>query len=212
MITPNIDTFEHDVASEIKNKEASIGSIAAAGGEIGNESDQRRGMSYLSLVLISAALVLGALLVLYFGITYYMNKVNPTENSTPVVIPTKNNPALLNTISPYLVQAFGVAVTNVEHSQYGYTITFNSYSPVFAYMLNNESEYADDIAKVVGSARDTSTTTAPFIFTDTTISNQNMRVGTSGPSTVIYAFVDQSHLVISSTTEGILALRNAILH
>lgn len=47
---------------------------------------------------------------------------------------------------------------------------------------------------------------------DITVENQNMRVITSSLGIVIYAFVGDSHVLISNSQEGILALRNAILH
>lgn len=48
-------------------------------------------------------------------------------------------------------------------------------------------------------------------FTDVTISNQNMRVWSSGETTVVYAFVGTNTVLISRSTDGILALRGAIL-
>jgi hypothetical protein len=78
-------------------------------------------------------------------------------------------------------------------------------------MLKNEDLYADELAFAIGSPREVSTSSLPFIFTDVTRNNQNMRVGTSGSSTIIYAFVNTNTLVISSSTEGILALRGGIL-
>jgi hypothetical protein len=47
---------------------------------------------------------------------------------------------------------------------------------------------------------------------DVTINNQNMRVFTSSKNTIVYAFVGNTKLLISNSTEGILALKSAILH
>lgn len=49
-------------------------------------------------------------------------------------------------------------------------------------------------------------------FSDVTISNQNMRVWKNGNHTVVYAFVGNTTILLSNGTEGILALKNAILH
>ncbi len=50
------------------------------------------------------------------------------------------------------------------------------------------------------------------LFNDVTISNQNMRVWKNGTKVVVYAFVSTNTVLISNSTEGILALKNAILH
>lgn len=49
------------------------------------------------------------------------------------------------------------------------------------------------------------------VFEDVTLSNQNMRVWKYGADVVVYAFINQKALVISSSTEGVLELRSAIL-
>ncbi len=211
MTVANIDTFEHDISEEIKHKDASITAIASASGDIGNLPSPVSG-SPIPLILLSVFLIIIAGVAGYLGYAYYENKVNPRARTTPVVIPTTNDLSLLPIISAQFPNAIGYVVTSVTQSQYGYTIMFSSYPTVFAYMIKNESMFADDIAKAVGNARDTSTTTSPFIFTDVTITNQNMRLGASGSSTVVYAFINDKVLVIASTTENILSLRNAILH
>lgn len=86
-----------------------------------------------------------------------------------------------------------------------------SYTNVFAYMIKNESAFADELAIAIGSPREAGTTTVPYTFSDVTILNQNMRVGTSGESSVVYAFVNAKTLLVSSSTQGILTLRSGIL-
>jgi hypothetical protein len=211
MTVANIDTFEHDISEEIKHKDASLTAIASASGDIGNLPTVSV-TSPIPLLLLSVFLILASGITGYLGYVYYENKVNPPARTTPVVIPTTNNTTLLPTVSSQFPNAIGYVVTSVTQSEYGYTIMFSSYSTVFAYMIKNESSFADDIAKAVGNGRDTSTTTPPFTFTDATITNQNMRVGTSGSSTVVYSFINDKALVIASSTANILSLRNAILH
>lgn len=208
MSIPNIDTFEHDIAEEIKNKEATIGDIAAASGDIGNTSNPPASLSTLVVSLGILFLIAVALI----GVILFM-KYSKTPVSSPATTQTTTTPPGLQmgSISPTLDSAIGASVGNIERSEYGYTIEILSYSDVFAYMLKNESRYADELAEAVGSPRDTSTTTQPFAFSDVTMNNQNMRVGTSGSSTVVYAFVNTSHLLISPNSEGILSLRSAIL-
>lgn len=48
-------------------------------------------------------------------------------------------------------------------------------------------------------------------FKDVTISNQNMRVWTFGKRTVVYAFLTNEKIAVSQTTDGILAIKNAII-
>lgn len=49
-------------------------------------------------------------------------------------------------------------------------------------------------------------------FYDVTISNQNMRILIDGNNTIVYAFVDNTTVLISNSKEGILALKGAIVH
>ncbi|MFA6608531.1 MAG: hypothetical protein WCT07_01320 [Candidatus Paceibacterota bacterium] len=213
MTAPNIDTFEHDISDEIKNKEATIGDIAAATGNVGNipQTDHR---STLFIIIVSILLLCGIIAVVIFWYIQYVNK--PQTSLQTQIKATTQGPAYktipLNDLSPTLEKTIGRFITNVQHVDYGYSMTITSYPPVFAYMLKNENEYADEIARAVGYQRDTSTTTLPFIFTDVTINNQNMRVGTSGSSTVVYAFINTYALVISSSTKDALSLRSVILH
>jgi hypothetical protein len=208
MAIPTVDTFEHDIAEEIRTKEASLTDIASAGGDVGNTRSSAAQTSNMLVILgiVFVVLVLGTIIAFFF---FY--------NATPEIPPltstsaTSSSNAQLEKISPKLASAIGSYVRTVSKSDYGYTLTLLSYSPVFSYMIKNESAYADELARTVGSPRDTGTSSPPFTFTDLTLSNQNMRVGVSGSSTVVYAFVNAQALVIASSPQGILALASAIL-
>lgn len=203
-----IDTFEDDIANEVKQKEASVVSISAAGGDVGN-TPLPTPPNTSSLLIWSIVFVITIIVLTLGGYIYYI------KTKTIVIPPIEqvSKPPVVNLerISPELNNSIGQFVTNTNKNEYGYIISINSYSPVFSYMIKNENLYADEIANSVGSGRDTSTTSEPFIFTDVTQSNQNMRVGTSGSSTVIYAFIGNDSIVIASSTEGILSLRNRVL-
>lgn len=211
MAIPNVDTFEYDIADEIKRKEASVGDIASATGDIGNSPKQT---SFpIIITFIGILLIVIIISISFFSYTYFYKKREPTiQNKTTTENTRVNDASLLSTLSPLFPDAFGRFVSGVEKNEYGYNITITSYSPVFAYMFKNENVYADDIALAVGSARDTSTTTPSFYFSDVTINNQNMRIGTSDTNTIVYAFVSTTNLVIASSTSAILALRSTILH
>lgn len=209
MSIPNIDTFEHDISEEIKTKEATIGDIAAAGGDIGNVTTKSTPVSTL-LVALGVFLVVAVIAVSIILFVKYFNQpeVTPTMTLGGGTVPSAVS---ASSVSVSIESAVGPSISNIQKSEYGYVVRLISYSNVFSYMIKNEAAYADEIAASVGSPRDTSTTTPQFMFTDVTINNQNMRVGVAGSSTVVYSFVNTDYLLISSTPEGILALRGGIL-
>lgn len=211
MTVPNIDTFEQDVADEIKRKEASFTDIASASGNIGNDPDPKKGKSALIPILLITLLLV---LVGAGGGYYYLFVLNKPAETPPLLTQPEQTQGATHVeeLSQTLTSSIGPSVESITKSEYGYTVKLRDYTPVYAYMLRNESAYAEEIAAAVGSPRDTSTSTPLFTFKDSTINNQNMRVGTSASSTVTYAFVNNSYLVISSSTEGILSLRSAIIN
>ena len=208
MSIPNIDTFEHDISEEIKTKEATIGDIASSSGEIGNTPNQSSSIStfliaFGILVLVAVITVAAVLFIKYSQRPIAVPQSSADEQSS--------GGALMKSISGSINSAIGDSIGTIQKTEYGYNIQLLSYSDVFAYMLKNEQRYADELAQSVGSPRDTSTTTPSFSFTDVTINNQNMRVGVSANSMVVYAFVNTKILLISSSTQGILSLRGVIL-
>lgn len=204
-MTANVDTFEHDIAEEIKSKEATITDIASAGGEVTNTPNT--GTSRILITLGGFSIL--AILVLFVTIFIVYNK-NATPNTAVTPSLPDTNTRLL-AISPSIYGAIGGNIVRVIKSEYGYSMSIVEYTPVFAYMIKNEDAYADELALAVNAPRDMSTTTSPFLFSDVTLNNQNMRVGISGESSVVYAFVNASTLLVSSSTQGIIALRGAIL-
>lgn len=207
MAIPNIDTFEQNVAEEIKKKEASFTDIASAGGTVENAPPQQKRGSLLVPVLLVVLLLVSIAGAGGYYYVFFMKNAQPLPAQEELLDTTVH----LRDISATLEQSVGTSVEVVEKAEEGYVVTLREYTPVFAYMIRNESSFAEEIAVAVGSARDASTSTPPFSFQDVTMSNQNMRVGTSASSTVVYAFVSTNHLLLSSTTEGILSLRGGIL-
>ncbi len=208
MSIPNVDTFEHDIADEIKNKEASISDIASAGGDIGNTQKTGGGSS---LFFILGGVFIFAMICLLGALLYFSTQSTPTPSQMATsTIPITPSYLLFN-LSPVLAEEISESVSDVKKTDYGYTVLLSSYTNVFSYMIKNENAYADEIALSFGVPRDRSTTTPPFAFTDVTLNNQNMRVGTSGSSTIVYAFVNAKALVIATSTQGILSLSNDII-
>lgn len=207
MAIPNVDTFEHDISEEIRVKEATITDIAAASGDVGNTPTPHANTSRLLFILagIFMLAIIGIFIALYISVV--------KKASTGEVIPVATTPEINNKLlafSPILNDALAGNIGTVQRSEYGYTLQVLGYTNVYAYMLKNESVYADELALAVSSPRETGTSSLPFTFTDVTLNNQNMRVGTSGSSTLIYGFVNTNALVVSSSTEGILALRGIL--
>jgi hypothetical protein len=208
MSIPHIDTFEYDIADEIKRKEASMGDIASASGDIGNHPPKK---SSLLFIFASVLVLVIAAAAAYFGYVYYINKINPPQPKVPIQIPAASDTTLLPMLSPSFPESIGRYVTNVEKKDAGYILTISSYSSLFAYIFNNENTFAQDVAYSLGEERPENGDTA-FLFRDVTLSNQNMREGTTGSSTLVYAFVNSKYLLFATSTESILALRGFVIH
>lgn len=211
MTVPNVDTFEHDIADEIKRKEAGFTDIASASGDVKNDIPVKHsaaGLVFLGILFV--ALVLSAI----GGLVYYYNKtpdVVPTNATSSTGTDAQVTPEIaeaLQKISPTLAQATAGNLGKVTPAPFGYSIEILNYSPVFSYMLKNEDAFAHELAYAVGASSASSTDF--IVFTDETMSNQNMRVGTVASSTVVYAFVDTKTLLIASSTQGILSMRGIL--
>jgi hypothetical protein len=256
MATPTVDTFEHDIANEIRQREASISDIATAVGDIGNEPEPpKTGKGLLIAVVI--LILCGIAGAGYVAYTYSSGSKSLAQSQNTIISEQKKVQAgtPLTSLSPAMDRTIGIHIANVQKTKLGYTMNITSYSPVFAYMLKNESEFGDELGlalgnshtikpKVVATSTPSIATTTPavtgtstktalatttsttattttateneeevttYVFSDITMSNQNMRIATTIYGTVVYAFIGNQKLVISSSTEGILALRSSIL-
>lgn len=206
MPVPNVDTFEHDISEEIRTKEASFTDIASAGGDVGNTEPPRS--SNLALRLGIACLVVAVLSVPAY---FLLSKEAPSPTTQTENVPQGMPSVALNSISPALESGIASYVDKISQSEYGYVVTITSYTPVFAFMIKNEQAFAHEMARALNVQVETGTTTTPFSFTDATFSNQNMRIGTSGSSTIAYAFINEKTVAIASSAQGILTLRGSIL-
>lgn len=309
MTLSNIDTFEHDIEHELKSKEVTARTIATSRSDIGNEQPvappPKPVLLYVAIGVFSLAfLLVGG----YFGYTYYMEEQRAQaavqQQAQLPVAPTTNQ--LLAELSPSFPDAFGRYVSKVEKKDGGFIVAITSYSPVFSFMIKNESIFADDLAQELGvekgtkddlvgiapvtivnviptttipivlpeievvattstqpkkttpvkpttktpptktttktgtSTASTTQTTAstttmptstpvvmteatpteavkkdmtplPFVFSDMTLSNQNIRVAQSGKHYFYYAFIQNRAVVFSTSADGIIKLRDAIL-
>lgn len=207
MTVPQVDTFEHDIASEIKQKEASIVSIATASGDI-QDAPLPPSPNSPAILIASILFFISVITVATLGYMYYKKNTTPVP---PIVLVDTTPAANLSDISPTLTEAIGAFVATTTKTDYGYTVILESYSPVFAYMIKNEGKYGEELAASLGVQRDTGTTSLPFVFMDITSNNQNIRKGISGSSTIMYAFIGTNALVFATTTEAIIALKSNVL-
>lgn len=183
--TPPVDTFEHDIANEIRQKEASITDIAAAVGDIGNTNNNENSSRGSGLLIgVVLVLVLCAIVgLIAMGYLYYTGKYNPFSPSVDVTTEAKKATSksglTLISVYPTIEKAVGIHVTDIEKAPSGYIVTINSYSSVFSYMVKNEEVIKEELGMSVNSrqnknqkvepekATTTPPTTTPTISTTT---------------------------------------------
>lgn len=206
MSIQTVETFEHDIADEIKSKEASAATIASSSGMIGNAPEEEPQSSKTFLIL--GGLVL---LILIGGAGAYYALVLNKDTTTPQVVqPTPEQLTSFGTYFPQLQETLGGYIEKTEKRDAGYIITLTSYNQVFGHIIKNELQFFGDISSALSFVPDTSTSSEQTV-TDLTRANQNMRVWQKGSSTLIYAFVDTSHLILAKTVEEVLLLRSSII-
>jgi hypothetical protein len=245
-----VDTFEHDIANEIKHKDASLNDIVTATNEIGNIPEKNSTLLY---VVVSVLILCGVVGIGIAGYLYQTNQFDPFAKPPEVAAVAKQQQlepsSPLRALSLTLSVEIGDNVQSMQKTSDGYILILKSYPAVFSYIVRNESAYIQELAdkvyipskkpsdqrseRQVAVAQVTQTVTAsttqgtstaatsslvllearPFesYFSDVTINNQNMRVWNHASGTVVYAFVNTKALIISSSTEGILSLRNLAL-
>lgn len=111
------------------------------------------------------------------------------------------------------------ATTTLATSTIAIAITSSSSTPKSLSGTSTLSILSSTTTPTVSTSTTTPTTTTSTQkvssfprYTDVTMSNQNMRVWTSGKRKLVYAFVGNNTVIISDSPEGILATKGAILH
>lgn len=208
MALDKIETFEHDIASEILKKEASISKVAAADdlvAEVKNEVSPPPKTGLPSSLMLAIIVVVVILLVAgggYFGYAYYLENKPATLNTQTTKKP-QNQANSFASIFPELSADLGRYVGSMEKNPYGYVITFTDYTSVFSYTIKHEDILARSIARALPTGNLIGDS---YSFMDVTVSNVNMRIGESGSSTVAYAFVGTNKLIISTSTQGLSSI------
>ncbi len=159
---PKVDTFEQDIATEIKRKEASLTGISAASNDVGNiptaDSPTKQPVFLIALVAFFILCLLG------FGVLGYFYFKEDTAAPVTQETPLPTIPKVISdmqTISPTLSGQIGRFITKVEKKDQGYIVTISDYSAVFAYMTRNETSYIDELALLFGIVSPVIATTTP---------------------------------------------------
>ena len=144
-MTPKVDTFEHNIAEEIKRKEELLAQASLTSPASQDDIILPKKPPILLIALITCfVLALAGMIGLGY---FYFTTLPPTqEPAPPRVEDTPKVPAGLPSLSPTLEMSIGRFVTKVEKRDLGYVLTINNYSAVFAYMTRNENAYIDELA------------------------------------------------------------------
>ena len=136
----------------------------------------------------------------------------------------RNESAYIDELAPLFAASSSmiVATTTLETRTPTQVATTTSTPPVATSSSSTTTPKTNSTTKTATSSTViVITTTTPAVpktvtlpssgFSDVTIANQNMRVWTSGNRVVVYAFVGNTTVLISNSTDGILTLKSAIL-
>lgn len=167
-MVPKVDTFEQDIASEIKRKEASLTGISASSNNVGNDPVPLPKKPPIFLMAIIAFFILSLLGFGFLGYLYFSSTAKQQEEQISPVTPIPKVTSDMHTVSSTLDGQIGRFVTKVEKKDQGYVLTISDYSAVFAYMTRNETSYIDELASLfTGVPRVVATTTQTQIATTT---------------------------------------------
>jgi hypothetical protein len=202
----NVETFEGDIADEIKEKGNAITDIISSKGNLPKPPSPSSGLLLISLAIFGVFIVL--ILVVYYFL-FYKPGVNAAQNApTQQTTNTTQEGQKKIPLSTLLVKSYpeldGFVVSTIP-APGGYVIGINDYANVLGFIQNNENLIGDDLVKLFNKQGDLSP------FSDVTVANTDMRVAYVGESTVAYAFVGTSTLIIADGEQSILSISSAIL-
>jgi hypothetical protein len=204
---PKVETFENNIAQEIKRKEASLTEISAASNNVGNDPvdlPKKPPVFFVALIVFFILCLFGFGMVIYFSIT---NEGKPIPINTPPITQTQATSSL-QTLSPTLSNQIGRFVSKVEKKQGGYVLTINDYSSVFAYMTRNESDYIEELSLIFeGVPMMIATTTQP----NTIVEPQSISTSTASTTPVVKTTTSSSTIPSKSTPSKTLASSSKIV-
>lgn len=198
-----IETFEYDIVDELKNKKSDWVDIAKLDETKEVVVVKKTDTGKIILITLSVILFIALAIFLMLSLT----KPKQVAPLTQENVAPSNTQATLQNILPVTNNNVGRFVSSVSLINNGYAIKLSDFSPVYAYVLQNESSFGKELQNIFNIEQ--STSTEPF--KDITLANQDMRVLTTENGTVVYAFIGNQALVLSTSTEGILTIRSVIL-
>lgn len=158
-----VDTFEQDIAEEIKRKEASMSEIAVASSATSNPSadivelPKKPPVFFYALITVFSLSLFGIGLLSYFYFTK-MEEIAPLPKESVTPLATPKTTTTIETLSPTLASQLSRFITSVDKKDLGYVITINDYGAVFSYMSRNEENYAKELLSVLNESTTSSTT------------------------------------------------------
>ena len=203
-----VDTFEHDIADEIRRKEATLEEVKA----IAKSTDTNHQVVppkkvpvlsiTLSITIILALLGIGGIAY------YYYNSTILPPSSQPITIPKKDIPKItaeVTKVSPTLGVQIGRFVNSVEKKDSGYIISINNYSAVFAYMTRNEDAYIEELANLFTTVTQATTTQVAVkpLVVETPVVSTTTSTGTSTSTSTKTATSTKSTTKATSTAKSI---------
>ncbi len=174
-----VDTFEHDIADEIRRKEASLAEIQAVSKQNSPtiNIDPPKTLPWLTITLV-VGLIIAVVGISSLAYYYFTDSLLP-PSAEPQVINKNDIPKVVTDISklsPSLSAGIGRFSTLVEKKEAGYVITLNNYTEVFAYMTRNEDAY---IGELVGIYTKTTATSTEVVVQENTATTTEEGLATS---------------------------------
>jgi hypothetical protein len=193
-----VDTFEHDIADEIRRKEASLAEIQAVSKQNSPtiNIDPPKTLPWLTITLV-VGLIIAVVGISSLAYYYFTDSLLP-PSAEPQVINKNDIPKVVTDISklsPSLSAGIGRFSTLVEKKEAGYVITLNNYTEVFAYMTRNEDAYIHELVGVYPKAVATSTQEA---VQENTSTSSTTKIGESGATSTK---PKTAKVVVASSTE-----------
>ena len=211
-MVPKVETFEHDIADEIRNKEATLAEVTAASVYTSDIMPPKK-PPFLAIA-ISVCL---ALIVLGFGALGYFYFTDPLlpPSAKSVAVRPEDGPkmtAKMNELSKTLSANIGSFVVGVEKRESGYIITTNNYSAVFGYMTRNENDYIGELFHTLYpsdiTTKETSKEALTIVATTSaTTTEPTLKQGTTSP--IIASSTLATKAVPSSTSTKIVSKKQA---
>ena len=184
-MTPKVETFEHDIANEIRRKEATLAEIQAVANHNNSAYSLPQKKAPILLIILVTLLVIALGGIGGLAYYYFTDPLLP-PSSKSVTVNESNIPKMLvevAKISPTLGAEIGRFVSLVEKKDKGYILSINSYSVVFAYMTRNETAYIDELLALFSGNVATSSSTQQIVTISTTTLQRSTTTPTTSTST-----------------------------